>query len=81
VRILVEFKVRRKGFSMNAEKIQRWTNVVIVVLALSIVGAVIGEVLSPGSKTARIIGFVAFGILCIFLRALPRRLLIPKPKK
>jgi hypothetical protein len=78
---LDKFEVRRKGFGMNADKIQRWINAVIVVLALSILGAVIWEVLSSGSKTARIIGYVAFGIIYIFLRAVPPRFLIPKPKK
>ena len=66
---------------MSAEKTQGWTSAVIAVLALSIVGAVVWEVLVPGSKTAKIIASVAFGVLCMFLRALPRKFLVPKPKK
>lgn len=66
---------------MSPDKAQRWINVVIAVFVLFIVGAVIGDVLSPPSKTARIIGLVSFGALCIFLRALPRKFFIPNPKK
>jgi hypothetical protein len=66
---------------MNAEKTQRWINLVIAVFVLFIGGAVVWDFFSPGSKTARIVGFAAFGVLCIFLRTLPRQFLVPKPKK
>lgn len=66
---------------MNAEKTRRWANAAIAILVLAIAVAVIGELLLPGSKTLRIIGFVAFGMLCVFLRTLPRSFLVPKPKK
>lgn len=69
------------GFKMNAEKTQRWISSVIAVFALFIVGAVVWDIFSPGSETARIVGFAAFGVLCIFLRALPQKFLVPEPKK
>jgi protein-S-isoprenylcysteine O-methyltransferase Ste14 len=66
---------------MSTEKTQRWTSAAIAALALSLVCAGVWEVRSPDSKTARIIGFVAFGVLCILLRALPRKFVVPKPEK
>jgi hypothetical protein len=68
-------------FKVNAEKTQRWISSVIALCAFFMVGAVVWDIFSPGAKTARIVGFAAFGVLCIFLRALPQKFLTPKPKK
>jgi membrane protein implicated in regulation of membrane protease activity len=64
---------------MNAEKKQRCINFMIAMAACLIAVAAVWE-LATASRTARIVAFAAFGALCIFLRALPRKFLVPKPK-
>lgn len=66
---------------MNAEKMQRRINAVLTLFVLFMVTAVVGEIVSSGTKAAKIGGFAAFGVLCILLRALPRKFLVPKPKR
>ena len=66
---------------MDRKNMERYLNVVTIVLGLVIACAVAWELLSPGSHLAKLTGFIAFGALCIFLRAVPPKFLIPKPKK
>jgi hypothetical protein len=63
------------------KNVQSRINAVLILLGLLIGGAVVWGILSPNYRFAKIAGFMAFGALCIFLRALPRKYLIPKPKK
>jgi hypothetical protein len=66
---------------MNVEnKQQRWANLAIAAFVVSIVGAFAWDVFSPGSM-ARIIGFALLCALCILLRALGPKFLVPKQKK
>ncbi|HZV67663.1 MAG TPA: hypothetical protein VFG03_22485 [Telluria sp.] len=64
---------------MNAVERQRWIDFTIAIAVLLIAMAALWE-LATGSRAARIVAFAAFGVLCIFLRALPRKFLVPKPK-
>jgi hypothetical protein len=66
---------------MNRKNMERYVNVVTIVLGLVIACALVLELLFPGSRLAKITGFSAFGALCIFLRAAPPKFFIPKPKK
>ncbi len=66
---------------MDRKNMQRYINIVTIVLGLVIASAVVWELLFPGSHQARITGFIAFGGLCIFLRTIPPKFFIPKPKK
>jgi hypothetical protein len=69
-----------RGFQMNFENKQRWANLVIAIFVVSIIGAVVWDFYSPGAG-GRIVGLTLFGTLCVLLRALGRRFLVPKPKK
>ncbi|GJJ01794.1 hypothetical protein RugamoR64_23320 [Duganella rhizosphaerae] len=66
---------------MDQKNMERYIPVVTIVLGLVIASAVAWELLFPDSHLAKVIGFIAFGALCVFLRAVPPKLLIPKPKK
>lgn len=66
---------------MDQKNMQRYIDVVTIIIGMVIASAVVWELLFPGSHLARIIGFVALGVLCIFVRAVPPKFLIPKPKK
>jgi hypothetical protein len=66
---------------MDRKNMGRYANLVTIVLGLAIACAVAWELLFPGSHLAKITGFIAFGALCIFLRAVPPKFLIPKPKR
>lgn len=66
---------------MDRKTIQRYINAVTIVLGLVIASAVAWELFFPDSRFAKVTGFIAFGALCIFLRAVPPKFLIPKPKK
>jgi hypothetical protein len=65
---------------MNLDNKQRWANVAIAIFVVLIIGAVIWDFFSPGSK-GRIVGLALFGALYVLLRALGHRFLVPKPKK
>jgi hypothetical protein len=66
---------------MDEENVRHGMTAVVILLGLLIGGAVVWDMISPNSHFAKAAGFVAFGGLCIFLRALPRKFLIPLPKK
>lgn len=66
---------------MDGRNAQIGATTVIILLGLIIGGAVVWDIISPNSHFAKVVGFTAFGALCIFLRALPRKFLVPKPKK
>nr|WP_315398536.1 hypothetical protein [uncultured Duganella sp.] len=66
---------------MDRKQIQRYINVATGAIALVIAIALVWEVLFPGSRLAKIIGVVAFGVLCCFVRAVPPKFFIPKLKK
>lgn len=66
---------------MDRKNIQRYINVATAVIGLMIAGAVAWELLFPGSRLAKIVGVIAFGVLCLFVRAVPPKFFIPKPKK
>lgn len=66
---------------MDRKNMQRYINIVTIVLGLVIASAVVCELIFPGSYLAKITGFIAFGALCIFLRTVPPKFFIPKPNK
>lgn len=72
---------RDLGAKMDLKNIQRYINVAVAIIGLVIAGVVAWELLFPGSRLAKIVGVIAFGVLCIFVRAIPPKFFIPKPKK
>jgi hypothetical protein len=66
---------------MDRKNIERYINLVAVVMGLIIASAVVWDLISPGSHLAKIIGFIVFGALCIFVRAVPPKFWIQKSKK
>lgn len=66
---------------MDRKHIQRYIDVAAAIIGLVIASAVGWELLFPGSRLAEIVGIIAFGVLCIFVRAVPPKFFIPKPKK
>jgi hypothetical protein len=60
---------------------QRYFNAVIIALGLIIASAVVGEFFFPDSHLAKTSGFLAFGALCVLVRAVPPKFLVPKSKK
>lgn len=64
---------------MERKNLQCYINMVTIVLGLVIASAVVWELLFPDSHLAKITGFIAFGALCIFLRTVPPKFLVPKP--
>lgn len=66
---------------MDRKNMQRYIHIITIVLGLVIASAVVWELFFPGSHLAKIAGFIAFGALCIFLRTVPPKFLVPKPKK
>ena len=66
---------------MDRQNIERYIGAVSIVLGLVIASALVWELLFPSSHLLKIVGLIAFGTLCIFLRTVPPKFLISKPKK
>jgi hypothetical protein len=66
---------------MDQKNGKRYINTVIAVLGLVIASAVVWEMFFPDSHFAKVTGFIAFGMLYVFLRSVPRGFFISKPKK
>ena len=66
---------------MDRKNMEHYINIVTAVLGLVIASAVAWELIFPGSHLAKITGIIALGALCIFVRAVPPKFLIPKPKR
>ena len=66
---------------MDQKNIQRYFGSLTIVLGLVIAGAVVVDFFFPNSHLAKTSGFIAFGALCILVRAVPPKFLVPKSKK
>ncbi|RFP27609.1 hypothetical protein D0T21_22905 [Duganella sp. BJB476] len=58
-----------------------YINAMISLLGLVIASATAWEMFFPDPHFVKMAGFIAFGALCIFLRAVPPKFLIPKSKR